>query len=159
MERGENFHEHGIGAMTEGFDPRAAGGEGSFGSFREILREGVPAEQPGARFEPAPKEASGFPDGRNRIGGCCGCGCLAVAAFLVSLILFYWLLLPPLNWITGGFFCSEDRSEEADDSRWLQREAASGFLPGLEDDAGDGEYPPPMPLPPPPEPVMPVFNR
>ena len=135
------------------------GVQGGFGSFRELARGARPAERPGAQFPRPPKETAGVPDGRNRIGGCCGCGCLAIAAFLVFLILFYWLLLPPLNWITGGLFYSEDRSEEADDSRWLQKEAASGFLPGLEEDAGDGEYPPPMPLPPPPEPVMPVFNR
>ena len=100
------------------------------------------------------------PDGRNRMGGCCGCGCLAAAAFLVCLVLFYWLVLPPLNWLTGGFFYTEDISGEAADSQWLQREAASGFIPGLEDGTdGDDEYPPPMPLPPPPEPVMPVLDR
>ncbi len=149
--------------MTDG---TATGGGFEFRRDREkdeadnlsgAARGAAAGNAPVSEFGGTPKDTTGSSDGRNRIGGCCGCGCLAAAAFLVCLMLFYWLLLPPLNWITGGFFCSGDLSEEAADSRWLQKETASGFLPGLEDELRDEEYP--IPLPPPPEPVMPVFDR
>ena len=96
------------------------------------------------------------PDGRNRIGSCCGCGIIILFILLAVLLLFYWLVLPPLQWLFGSGSDSNNAAVydlSAEDSRWLQEEAASGFAgeTGIAPDPAED----PCMLPPPPPPPSP----